>query len=158
MLVTLRDHAVVRVLSSYGSRSATVVEGAVYGKPIDGEGPIPLPTALPTAASELRAGLPAPVPVRLVLPVFPGMTAYDALYSVGGPTPVRACSDRSITAIVGLCAGRPRRPCRRAPGKPIVGCSQAASTCSVTQSGLPLFICRAAWMDVPRLEVGNALL
>ena len=143
----LRDNAVVRVLSSYGSGSAIVVEGAVYGKPIDGEGPIPLPTALP-----------APVPVRLVLPFFPGMTAYDALYSVGGPTPVRACSDRSITAIVGLCAGRPRRPCRRAPGKAIVGCSQAASTCSVTQSGLPLFICRAAWMDVPRLEVGNALL
>ena len=76
--MTLRDNAVVRVLSSYGSGSAIVVEGAVYGKPIDGEGPIPLPTALP-----------APVPVRLVLPFFPGMTAYDALYSVGGPTPVQ---------------------------------------------------------------------
>ena len=33
MLVTLRDNAVVRVLSSYGSGSAIVVEGAVFGKP-----------------------------------------------------------------------------------------------------------------------------
>ena len=33
MLVTLRDNAVVRVLSSSGSGSAIVVEGAVFGKP-----------------------------------------------------------------------------------------------------------------------------
>ena len=33
MLVTLRDNAVVRVLSSYGSGSAIVVEGAVFGEP-----------------------------------------------------------------------------------------------------------------------------
>ena len=96
MLVMLRDNAVVRVLSSYGSGSAIVVEGAVYGKPIDGEGPITLPTALPTAASELRAGLPAPVPVRLVLPFFPGMTAYDALYAVGGPTPFARAEDSYV--------------------------------------------------------------
>ncbi len=96
MLVMLRDNAVVRVLSSYGSGSAIVVEGAVYGKPIDGEGPITLPTALPAAASELRAGLPAPVPVRLVLPFFPGMTAYDALYAVGGPTPFARAEDSYV--------------------------------------------------------------
>ena len=96
MLVMLRDNAVVRVLSSYGSGSAIVVEGAVYGKPIDGEGPITLPTALPAAASELSAGLPAPVPVRLVLPFFPGMTAYDALYAVGGPTPFARAEDSYV--------------------------------------------------------------
>lgn len=88
MLVTLDDTAVVRVLSSYGSGSAIVVEGAVYGQPIDGEGPIALPAALlPADAPALNAGLPAPAPVRTVLPFFPGMTAYDALYAVGGPTP-----------------------------------------------------------------------
>lgn len=87
MLVTLDDTAVVRVLSSYGSGSAIVVEGAVYGKPIDGEGPIALPAALPPDTPALNAGLPAPAPVRTVLPFFPGMTAYDALYAVGGPTP-----------------------------------------------------------------------
>ena len=96
MLVMLRDNAVVRVLSSYGSGSAIVVEGAVYGKPIDGEGPITLPTALPADASGLRAGLPAPVPVRLVLPFFPGMTAYDALYAVGGPTPFARAEDSYV--------------------------------------------------------------
>ncbi len=87
MLVTLDDTAVVRVLSSYGSGSAIVVEGAVYGKPIDGEGPIALPAALPPDTPALNAGLPAPAPVRTILPFFPGMTAYDALYAVGGPTP-----------------------------------------------------------------------
>ena len=86
MRVTLRDDAVVRVLSSYGSGSAVVIEGAVYGKPIGSDGPIALPAAT-LAESELQTGLPAPVPVRLVLPFFPGMTAYDALYAVGGPTP-----------------------------------------------------------------------
>ncbi len=87
-LVTLDDTAAVRVLSSYGSGLAIVVEGAVYGRPIDGEGPITLPTALPSGASqEPNTGLPAPAPVRTVLPFFAGMTAYDALYAVGGPTP-----------------------------------------------------------------------
>ena len=65
----LRDNAVVRVLSSYGS--ASVVEGAVFGKPADGEGPITLPTALPSNSAELRTGLPAPIPIRLVLPSIP---------------------------------------------------------------------------------------
>ena len=83
MLVTLRDNAVVRMLSSFGSGSAVVVEGAVFGKPADGEGPITLPTALPSSSEELRTGLPAPIPVRLVLPFYPGMTVYDALYAVG---------------------------------------------------------------------------
>ena len=87
MRVTLRDDAVVRVLSSYGSGSAVVIEGAVYGKPIDGDGPLALPAASLSDSSQLQSGLPAPVPVRLVLPFFPGMTAYDALYDVGGPTP-----------------------------------------------------------------------
>ena len=96
MLVTLRDSAVVRVLSSYGSGSAVVVEGAVFGKPIDGEGPITLPTALPSDSSELKTGLPAPVPIRLVLPFFPGMTAYDALYAVGGPTPFARAEDSYV--------------------------------------------------------------
>lgn len=86
-MVTLDDTAVVRVLSSYGSGSAIVVEGAVYGRPIDGEGPIALPTALPAGAQETNAGIAAPAPVRTILPFFAGMTAYDALYAVGGPTP-----------------------------------------------------------------------
>ena len=85
--VTLRDDAVVRVLSSYGSGSAVVIEGAVYGKPIGSDGPIALPAATLSVSSEPQSGLPAPVPVRVVLPFFPGMTAYDALYAVGGLTP-----------------------------------------------------------------------
>ena len=96
MLVTLRDNAVVRVLSSYGSGSAIVIEGAVYGKPVDGEGPITLPTALPSNSAELRTGLPAPIPIRLVLPFYPGMTVYDALYAVGGPTPFARPADSYV--------------------------------------------------------------
>ena len=96
MLVTLRDNAVVRVLSSYGSGSAIVVEGAVLGKPADGEWPITLPTALPSNSAELRAGLPAPIPIRLVLPFYPGMTVYDALYAVGGPTPFARTADSYV--------------------------------------------------------------
>ena len=96
MLVTLRDNAVVRVLSSYGSGSAIVVEGAVFGKPADGEGPITLPTALPSNSAELRTGLPAPIPIRLVLPFYPGMTVYDALYAVGGPTPFARAADSYV--------------------------------------------------------------
>ena len=94
--MTLRDSAVVRVLSSFGSGSAVVVEGAVYGKPADGEEPINLPTALPSSAEGLRTGLPAPIPVRLVLPFYPGMTAYDALYAVGGPTPFARAADTYV--------------------------------------------------------------
>ena len=90
----LRDNAVVRVLSSYGS--AIVVEGAVFGKPADGEGPITLPTALPSNSAELRTGLPAPIPIRLVLPFYPGMTVYDALYAVGGPTPFARAADSYV--------------------------------------------------------------
>lgn len=86
-MVKLADAAVVRVLSSYGSGWAVVVEGAVYGRPIDGDGAIALPTALPPGAQEATAAMPAPAPVRTVLPFFAGMTAYDALYAVGGPTP-----------------------------------------------------------------------
>lgn len=96
MLVTLRDNAVVRVLSSFGSGSAVVVEGAVFGKPADGEGPITLPTALPSNSAELQAGLPAPIPIRLVLPFYPGMTVYDALYAVGGPTPFARAADTYV--------------------------------------------------------------
>ena len=96
MLVTLRDNAVVRMLSSFGSGSAVVVEGAVFGKPADGEGPITLPTALPSSSEELRTGLPAPIPVRLVLPFYPGMTVYDALYAVGGPTPFARAADTYV--------------------------------------------------------------
>ena len=98
MLVTLRDNAVVRVLSSYGSGSgsAIVVEGAVFGKPADGEGPITLPTAPPSNSAELRTGLPAPIPIRLVLPFYPGMTVYDALYAVGGPTPFARAADSYV--------------------------------------------------------------
>ena len=96
MLVTLRDNAVVRVLSSYGSGSAIVVEGAVFGKPADGDGPITLPTALPSNSAELRTGLPAPIPIRLVLPFYPGMTVYDALYAVGGPTPFARTADSYV--------------------------------------------------------------
>lgn len=85
--VKLADAAAVRVLSSFGSGWAIVVEGAVYGRPFDGEGPIALPTALPAGAQGPNAGMAAPAPVRTVLPFFAGMTAYDALYAVGGPTP-----------------------------------------------------------------------
>ena len=129
MLVMLRDNAVVRVLSSYGSGSAIVVEGAVYGKPIDGEGPITLPTALPAAASELRAGLPAPVPVRLVLPFFPGMTAYDALYAVGGPTPFARAEDsyrRPLPA--SASSSTPRRSGTETPSPATSRCNRATSS------------------------------
>ena len=43
----------------------------MFGKPADGEGPITLPTALPSNSAELRTGLPAPIPIRLVLPSIP---------------------------------------------------------------------------------------
>ena len=96
MLVTLRDSAVVRVLSSYGSGSAVVVEGAVFGTPADGDGPITLPTALPSNSAEIRIGLPAPIPVRVVLPFYPGMSVYEALYAVGGPTPFARAADTYV--------------------------------------------------------------
>ena len=128
MLVMLRDNAVVRVLSSYGSGSAIVVEGAVYGKPIDGEGPITLPTALPAAASELRAGLPAPVPVRLVLPFFPGMTAYDALYAVGGPTPFARAEDSYVVRPASGSSSTPRRSGTETPSPATSRCNRATSS------------------------------
>ncbi len=82
--VGLRDNAVVRVLSNYGSGSAIVIEGAVFGTPIGNAEPIALPGSTTTQSQN---GITAPVSVRLVLPYFPGMTAYDALHAVGGPTP-----------------------------------------------------------------------
>ena len=84
------DSAVVRVLSSFGSGSAVVVEGAVYGKPADGEGPITLPTAPPASSAELGTGLPAPIPVRLVLPFYPGMTVYERRRPARRPAPAAA--------------------------------------------------------------------
>lgn len=85
--VALREDAVVRVLSSYGSGSAIVIEGAVYGAPMGDSVPIVLPVAATSGLAQPQNGIAAPVPVRLVLPFFPGMTAYDALHTVGGPTP-----------------------------------------------------------------------
>jgi hypothetical protein len=85
--VGLRDNAVVRVLSNYGSGSAIVIEGAVFGTPIGNAEPIALPGSTTSDLTQSQNGITAPVPVRLVLPYFPGMTAYDALHAVGGPTP-----------------------------------------------------------------------
>ena len=68
----------------------------MFGKPADGEGPITLPTALPSNSAELRTSLPAPIPIRLVLPFYPGMTVYDALYAVGGPTPFARAADSYV--------------------------------------------------------------
>ncbi|HUZ17304.1 MAG TPA: SLBB domain-containing protein [Spirochaetia bacterium] len=61
----------VAVLSSLENSNVVSVQGAVFGKPRSGEGPVTVPTT----------------PVRVDFPYYPGMTLLSILDSVGGPTP-----------------------------------------------------------------------
>ena len=47
-------------------------------------------------ARPVQLRLPAPIPIRLVLPFYPGMTVYDALYAVGGPTPFARAAETHV--------------------------------------------------------------
>lgn len=87
----LFDGDKVHVFSASHNSPVVTVEGALYGKPYQGVKPIEVPLddfVLPSSrVINERITLQVPVKIKVILPHYYGMTLYDILQELGGPTP-----------------------------------------------------------------------
>ena len=96
----LHNGDIVSINSATLNAASIIVEGALYGKPNDGKLPIQLPKGelinIPHIGKfNLTLGK-TPVPIFVILPYYPGISLYDVLVRLGGPTPYAIVDKCSI--------------------------------------------------------------